>query len=114
ALNVWLIPYSISKFHDLQWSLRNSATSVMLQEGIFNQVVPGLTVYVRARDTAGELLGVIVHDTRNPLRAVTMIAERGAILKSAEGENPKVLLINGTRQQVSRGSTRLSLLYFDN
>ena len=113
VLNVWLIPYSVTKFHQLQWTLRNSATSVMLQEGIFNQVVPGLTVYVRARDTAGELLGVIIHDTRNPTRSVTMIAERGALLKG-EGDNPKVLLINGTRQQVTRGSNRLSLLYFDN
>jgi len=113
VLNIWLIPYSVTKFHDLQWTLRNSATSVMLQEGIFNQVMPGLTVYVRARDNAGELLGVIVHDTRNPLRSVTMIAERGAMLKG-DGDNPKVLLINGTRQQVTHGSNRLSLLYFDN
>ncbi|HVI49985.1 MAG TPA: LPS export ABC transporter permease LptF [Candidatus Sulfotelmatobacter sp.] len=112
-LNLWLIPYSVSKFHQMQWSLRNSATSVMLQEGLFNQVMPGLTVYVRARDNAGELLGVIVHDTRNPTRSVTIQAERGALIKG-DGDNPKVLLINGTRQQVTRGSNRLSLLYFDN
>lgn len=112
-LNLWLIPYSVAKFHQMQWSLRNSATSVLLQEGVFNQVMPGLTVYVRARDSAGELLGVIVHDTRNPNRVVTVQAERGALIKGDNG-NPKVLLINGTRQQVSPSSKRLSLLYFDN
>lgn len=113
ALNLWVIPESVAEFHHLQWTLRSSATNVMLQEGQFNQVGNGLTVYVRARSPEGELLGIIVYDRRNPQRTVTLMAERGALIKSDKGA-PKVLMINGTRQQVTRGSNRLSLLYFDN
>jgi len=113
VLNIWIIPKTVQEFHELQWQLRSSATSVMLQEGLFNQISPGLTVYVRARNPAGELLDVIVHDRRAVDRTVTLMAERGALIKSANGE-PRVLLINGNRQQVTKGSNRLSLLYFDN
>jgi lipopolysaccharide export system permease protein len=58
-------------------------------------------------------LGIIVYDQRNPLRTVTLMAERGALIKTDDGV-PKVLMINGTREQVTKDSHRLSLLYFDN
>jgi lipopolysaccharide export system permease protein len=113
VLNVWIIPQAVEEFHQLQWSLRSSATNVMLQEGQFNQISNGLTVYVRARSPAGELLGIIVYDRRSPLNTITLMAERGALIKTDNG-TPKVLMINGTREQVTKGSNRLSLLYFDN
>jgi lipopolysaccharide export system permease protein len=113
-LNIWVIPITVEKFHILQWSLRSSATNVMLQEGMFNNLGNGLIVYVRARDPQGELLGMIVHDTRNSDRTITIMAERGALIKSPEGGPPKIMMFNGTRQQMTRGSMRLSLLYFDN
>ncbi len=113
VLNLWIIPETVTEFHHLQWALRSSATGVILQEGQFNQIGSGLTVYVRARNPKGELLGIIIHDRRNPQRTVTLMAERGALIQS-QGGPPKVLMINGTREQVTRGSNRLSLLYFDN
>ncbi len=113
ALNIWIIPKAVEEFHQLQWALRSSATNVMLQEGQFNQIGTGLTVYVRARSPAGELLGIIVYDRRNPLHTVTLMAERGALIKTDNG-TPKVLMINGTREQVAHDTHRLSLLYFDN
>jgi len=114
-INVWLIPMSVEQFHKLQWALRSTATSVLLQEGVFNQISNGLTVYVRSRSPQGELLGVIVHDRRHRDHSVTLMAERGAILKGeTDDAPPKVLLINGTRQQVNSKNDRLSLLYFDN
>ncbi len=112
-LNVWVIPATVQAFHELQWQLRSSATSVLLQEGIFNNVGRGLTVYVQARTPDGQLRDIVVHDTRQKGKAVTILAERGALLQSENG-SPKVLLVNGTRQQVVDGSNRLSLLYFDN
>jgi lipopolysaccharide export system permease protein len=113
VLNVWVLPRTMEEFHRLQWALRSSATNALLQEGQFNQISNGLTVYVRARSPQGELLDIIVHDRRNPERTITILAERGALIKDDRG-TPKVLMFNGTREQVTRGSNRLSLLYFDN
>jgi len=112
-LNLWLIPKSVEAFHKLQYQLRSTATGVMLQEGQFSQVGRGLTVYVRARNPDGELLGLIIHDRRNPQKAITTFAERGAIVQNARN-TPTVLLFNGTREQVSPGSSRESLTFFDN
>ncbi|HIJ37292.1 MAG TPA: LPS export ABC transporter permease LptF [Rhodospirillaceae bacterium] len=113
VLNVWIIPHTVEEFHRLQWTLRNSVTGVILQEGQFNQVGEGLTVYIRSRGSDGELQGIIVYDRRNPMRKVTVMAERGALIKKQNGV-PTVFMVNGVREQVSTGSSRLSLLYFDN
>jgi len=111
-LNLWIIPWSNEAFHKLQYQLRSTATGVMLQEGQFSQIGKGLTVYVRARDPKGELLGLIIHDRRNPERVITILAERGALVQNEDG-TPSVLMFNGTREQVTPGSNRLSLLSFD-
>jgi len=113
VLNLWIIPWSNEAFHKLQYQLRSTATGVMLQEGQFTQISKGLTVYVRARDPKGELLGLIIHDRRNPEKIMTILAERGALVQNDDG-TPSVLMFNGTREQVVPGSSRLSLLSFDN
>lgn len=110
-LTLVVIPTSTRAFRELQFSIRNDASQVLLREGTFNQIVQGLTVYVRGRGGAGELIGIMVHDTRKPDAAMTLLAERGVL---AGGENgPHVLLFNGSRQQLDRTGRDLSVLYFD-
>ncbi len=110
-LTLVVIPTSTRAFRELQFSIRNDASQVLLREGTFNQIVQGLTVYVRGRGGAGELIGIMVHDTRKPDAAMTLLAERGVL---SGGENgPHVLLFNGSRQQLDRTGRDLSVLYFD-
>ena len=111
VMSLWFIPFTVEKFHEMQWSIRNDLTSVLLQEGVFNKFGDGLTIYVRSRAASGELLGLLVYDRRNPLKPVTLMAERGALVYTKTG--PRVLMINGNRQQLEQGTGRLSLLYFD-
>jgi lipopolysaccharide export system permease protein len=111
AMTLWVIPLTVQGFRELQWTIRNDITSVLLQEGAFNKFGDGLTIYVRTRTTEGELLGILVHDKRNPDKPVTLMAERGALVFTDTG--PRVLMVNGNRQQVPRESGQLSLLYFD-
>lgn len=111
VMTLWLIPASVQSFRELQWNIRNDITGVLLQEEVFNKFGDGLTIYVRSRDANGELLGILVHDKRNPEKPVTLMAERGALVFVESG--PRVLMLNGNRQQVTRGTGRLSVLYFD-
>lgn len=111
VLTLYLVPKSVESFRELQWKISNDVSAVLLQDGTFTEVAPGLTVYVRSRTTEGELLGVLVHDNRKPERSVTMMAERGALVFAEKG--PRVLLVNGNRQEVKDGDGHLSLLYFD-
>ncbi len=110
GLSLYLVPTSFRTFKDLQFRLRNAVSTVVLQEGVFNSVMKGVTVYVRARTNSGELLGIIVHDGRNRDQSMTMMAERGAIVMGKAG--PRVVMINGNRQQ-ARKDGGLTLLHFE-
>lgn len=110
-MTMWAIPKSVQSFRELQWTIRNDISSVLLQEGVFNKFGDGLTIYIRSRSTEGELLGILVHDKRNPDKPVTLMAERGALVFTEKG--PRVLMGNGNRQQMPRDTGQLSLLYFD-
>src|SRR5690606_9257528 len=55
AITIYFMPASYREFKDLQFTLRNSLPTVMLQEGVFNNLSDGLTVYIRERSADGEL-----------------------------------------------------------
>ena len=111
ALTLYLIPASHRTFKDMQYTLRDAHPTVLLQEGVFSNVMDGITVYVRSRGSDGGLTGIIVHDARNQERPVTMMAEQGTIVTAGTG--PRIVLVNGSRQEVDEKDGRLSLLYFD-
>ncbi len=109
--NMVLSPKAFGAFKDLRFIYRNSYGSVLLQEGRFNSPTDGLTVYVRERRNDGALLGIFVHDSRDPSNPVTLSAERGLLERSDTGA--RVILFNGNRQEVEKDTGRLLLLYFD-
>jgi len=111
TITLYFLPLSYRNFKDLQNEIRNDYSAVLLQEGVFNTLSDTITVYVRERSPDGELRGILVHDNRNAEKPVTMMAERGALVSSEAG--PRVVMLNGNRQEIERGSGRLSLLYFD-
>ena len=108
----YLMPTSFREFKDLQREFRSELSSLFLQEGVFNPVVEGITVFhPRAQRKTDNCYGIIIHDERVPEEPVTMMAEQGAIVTSDKG--PRVLMVNGNRQEVRADDGRLSLLYFD-
>jgi lipopolysaccharide export system permease protein len=111
SLNLYFLPTSYRAFKDLQFQIRNNAASILLQEGVFTPFLRGITVYVRERQRNGELAGLLVHDSREPARAITYVAEIGALLSTPEG--PRVVMVKGNRQEYDQKNQRLSTLYFD-
>lgn len=111
ALQLYLVPASTHAFKLQQFNYRNSYGSVLLQEQRFNTPVDGLTIYVRERSGEGELRGIFAHDSRDPERPVTYTAERGTASQGAQGT--RVVLFNGSQQEVDRESGRLTLFNFD-
>ena len=111
AFSLWVIPATVQRFREMQWSIRNDLSGVLLQEGSFNKFGSGITIYVRERAPDGELLGILVHDRRNQARPVTLMAERGALVFTPAG--PRVYMVNGNRQQLPEGTGQLSVLDFD-
>jgi lipopolysaccharide export system permease protein len=110
ALNLWLVPDSLAAFRQFQWEIRNRIAAFLVQEGVFTQVSNGLTVYVRSRDPDGTLHGILVNDERDKNAPATILAEKGRLLEGPTG--PRVLLINGSRQQIDPKTGRLNILTF--
>jgi lipopolysaccharide export system permease protein len=110
-MSCWIIPGTVQKFREMQWSIRNDLSGMLLQEGSFNKFGEGVTIYVRSRTSDGELLGILVHDNRKPPKTVTLMAERGALVFTDTG--PRVLMVNGNRQEVNADNNRMSVLFFD-
>ncbi len=83
----------------------------LLQEGVFTPVSDKLTVYVRSRDQDGTLRGILVDDARDPTAHATILAERGRLVDGPNG--PRVLLVNGSRQEIDHQTGRLNMLTFN-
>jgi lipopolysaccharide export system permease protein len=99
-LNLWITPASQRAFREWQFEIRNQMVGLLLQEGVFSSLGSDLTVYARARDSEGNLFGILVHDARDRGVPVTVLAERGRLTVTPEG--PRVTLFNGQRQQVEQ------------
>ena len=110
ALNLWLVPTSYTAFREYQFEIRNRMAAFLLQEGVFTPVSDDLTVYVRSRDPDGTLRGILVEDARQKNSRATILAETGQLVEGPDG--PRVLLHNGSRQQIDRTTGRLNVLTF--
>ena len=111
SIAFYVMPASYRKFKDMQTFIRDNYASVLLQEGVFNTMIEGLTVYIRSRDDGSLLKGILVHDSRNPKAPVTMMAEEGQLLNTPSGA--QFLLVNGNRQEMNIEQQQVSILHFD-
>ena len=67
-------------------------------------------MYVRSRDPDGTLRGILVDDGRDKAAHATILAESGRLTEGPNG--PRVLLINGSRQEIDHQTGRLNVLTF--
>lgn len=111
ALNLSLVPNSYSMFRELQWDIRYNYSHILLKEGAFTDVTNRVTVYIRERANDGQLLGILVHDQRDPAKPITLMAAKGAMVVGDKGA--RVAMFNGNRQSIDGKTNKLSILYFD-
>jgi lipopolysaccharide export system permease protein len=111
SLSAYFLPVSNRAFKDLQFEIRNRFVSSLLQEGIFTTISDKVTIYIRGRDERGEVVGLLINDSREPHRPVTILAERGVFAETPAGS--RIVMVNGNRQQFDPETRKLSLLSFD-
>ena len=111
VLTLWIAPESVRAFRELQWSIRQDITHLVLKEGEFTDIGNGIVVFVGERAADNVLSNILIWDTRDPQKEVTVMAERGALVTGAAA--PRIHLINGTRQEYRPATHAFSVLYFD-
>ena len=111
VITLYMMPQSYKVFEDLRHIVKYDYSSVLLQEGAFTELLDNVTVYVRERSRDGSLRGVLIHDSRIPKQPVTIVAQEGALVRTDHG--PRVVMVAGNRQEISRETNQISLLHFD-
>jgi lipopolysaccharide export system permease protein len=111
ALSLYFLPTANRAFKDLQFDIRNRFASALIQEGVFNTLSNRLMVYVKDREPNGDLGSLLIYDTRDPGKPVTIFAERGTLVDTPDG--PRIVMVNGTRQEREKATGRLSVLTFE-
>lgn len=105
------IPVAESSFRNLEWEIRNNVSHLMFREGEFNTIGGNMTVFISKHEKDGSVSGILVHDEKDPEKKVTLSAERGRIVYTQTG--PKILLVKGERQEISRNGGSFSSLQFE-
>lgn len=105
------IPSAENSFRNLEWEIRNNVSHLMFREGEFNTIKSNMTVFISSHEDDGSVSGILLHDETNPDKKVTLSAERGRIVYTQSG--PKILLIKGERQEISKSGGQFSSLQFE-
>jgi lipopolysaccharide export system permease protein len=110
ALNIDLVPASLTDFRDYQYEIRNQIAAFLLEPGVFTPVSDHVTVYVQSRGPDNSLHDILIEDSRQPDAPATILARSGELMVTTQG--PVVLLEDGSRQQVDPKTGRLDVLTF--
>ncbi|MFN9790832.1 MAG: LptF/LptG family permease [Holosporales bacterium] len=73
-LSLVILPLSYSSFKNLESALRTDIGAAFVEEGTFNKMGEGMTVFAARRGSQGELLGLMLDDRRNPERPTIILA----------------------------------------
>lgn len=106
----WGIPWSESKFRDLEWRVKNNLTQMVFREGEFTSLKNGITVFIDKHEDDGSVSGIFVSDESKTNLKVTLTAEKGRIIQTEKG--PRILFINGVRQEMNTKDYKFSTLSF--
>jgi len=88
--------------------------SLGLEAGIFNNLFPGMMIYVESMPTFSELAGVFIYDQRNPSMPTVIVAKNGTLINDEAEKTVRLNLIDGSLQQGNKRSQRYQRMVFGN
>ena len=111
VMTSWLGPVTLSNMQYLRQVIKAQYSTLLFREGVFNPVGNGLTVFVRDRNAAGELQGLMIYDARPENKTpVTVMAKRGVLVATDSGQ--QVIVYDGSRQSFDEDKATLARLDF--
>jgi len=112
ANTVYAMPTAKRMLQERLTEVRGDLAAAFLREGAFMTPTPGITVYLREMGRPGEMLGVFVHDERDPEQVVTYAAKRALLIQ--EADPPVLVMFDGVAQSASASDwDTVSTLRFD-
>ncbi|ABQ35907.1 MULTISPECIES: LPS export ABC transporter permease LptF [Bradyrhizobium] len=95
-----------------QWDAEITADVLanILQPGRFAQLDQNLTIRIRERQPGGELQGILIDDRRDPKERITIIAEKGTVVKNPDGSF--LVLEDGNLERFEVGKREPAMVAF--
>ena len=86
GVNHWVGPWSQRLLREYTLLVRSDLIGQVIQPWRFTEPEPRLTIHIRDRAPNGELLGLLLHDARDPKQVASYLAERAQIIKQRGDE----------------------------
>lgn len=109
--SVMVLPQSFGIYKRVQFEVRNSIPTVMLQDNVFIDVVEGLTMLIGRKLDDGLAKDLFIHDERTEGKVITMTARVGQFVE--RDGLPAVILQEGERIELSKSGDSAATLLFD-
>jgi lipopolysaccharide export system permease protein len=95
-----------------QWDAEITADVLtnILQPGRFAQLDQNLTIRIGERQPGGELKNILIDDRRDPKERITIIAEKGTVVKNADGSF--LVLEDGNLERFEIGKREPAMVAF--
>ncbi|MGJ4889592.1 LPS export ABC transporter permease LptF [Bradyrhizobium sp. HKCCYLR20261] len=95
-----------------QWDAEITADVLanILQPGRFAQLDQNLTIRIGERSPGGELKSILIDDRRDPKERITIIAEKGTVVKNADGSF--LVLEDGNLERFELGKREPAMVAF--
>jgi lipopolysaccharide export system permease protein len=106
-----ILPQTFSGYKTIINNIRTSAPIVIVQEGVFTDITPGLTIFIEGRNGLNDFSNIFVHDTREENKVVEVIAKEGRINFSTTP--PQMEFSDGVRSEYTYGETQSAVLEFE-
>lgn len=111
VIGAYVAPESLRTLRRWITEVRTDLVSNIVQPGRFMQIEDGLAFYIRERRPNGQLVGLLMDDRRDPAQRISIIAERGEIMKNDRGSY--LLLQNGSIQRHEAKQRDPNIVEFD-
>lgn len=111
SLTIEYAPQAQKKMTMIQETIKSDFSAFMIREGVFVDISKNLTVFVSEKSNKGELNGLLIYDTRQKGKPVTIFAQSGQIVELDESKG-RVLIYNGSRQEYNEQTGRIGTLNF--
>lgn len=84
-LSLYLVPVTYGEYKELELKYRHDLPRLLLQEGVFTPVGPGMTVFFRSVSPEGDLMDVLIHSNKDRANPETFLARKGRLKESDDG-----------------------------
>jgi lipopolysaccharide export system permease protein len=110
GVNHWVGPWSQRLLREYTLLVRSDLIGQVIQPWRFTEPEARLTIHIRDRAPNGELLGLLLHDARDPKQVASYLAERAQIIKQRGEEYLRMQ--NGHIVRGSEGSKAPQIIAF--